>query len=89
MKDETLLKEENGNVKTEKVKKEKKIRTLCKMVKRDYLKKDLHGYQALVMDPHFICSDCGRVAKESQHLCSPVPITPSLVELELTENDIK
>jgi acetyl-CoA carboxylase alpha subunit len=66
----------------EKKEKIKKIRTLCKLVKRDFLKKNFKEYQELVTDPHFICRKCGRVAKEKQYLCKPV-----LILMEVKEKD--
>ena len=68
----------------EKDKKEKvkKIRTLCKLVKRDDLKKHFKEFQQLVTDPLFICRKCGRVAKEKQYLCRPVLILMEAQEIE-------
>jgi hypothetical protein len=51
-----------------------KFRTLCKLVKHDYLKKHFQEYQELVLDPLFICHKCGRVAREKHYLCRPVLI---------------
>jgi rubrerythrin len=67
---------QENEIEIEKEKKEKvkKIRTLCKLVKRDYLKKNFKEFQELVTDPLFICRKCGRVAKEKQYLCRPVLI---------------
>lgn len=66
----------------EKKDKVKKIRTLCKLVKRDYLKKHFKEYQELVTNPLFICRKCGRVAKEKQYLCRPVLILMEAPEKE-------
>ena len=69
----------------EKKEKVKKIRTLCKLVKKDLLKKNFKEYQELVTDPHFICRKCGRVAKEKQYLCKPVLI---LMEVKLKDSEM-
>jgi rubrerythrin len=66
----------------EKKEKVKKIRTLCKLVKRDYLKKNFKEFQELVTEPLFICRKCGRVAKEKQYLCRPVLILMEAEEKE-------
>jgi hypothetical protein len=34
----------------------------------------LDQMKALVRDPKFICSTCGRAATDELHLCDPVPL---------------
>lgn len=48
--------------------------TLCKMVKKDYLKKHIMEYQDLVIHPHYICIKCGRTAHDKKYLCKPLKI---------------
>jgi len=76
---DATLKPEDGRKKGEKKKKEgektKKFlasTTLCKIVKKDFLKKHLKEYQAIVTDPEYICERCGRLAKNKRSLCRPV-----------------
>lgn len=61
--------------KNTKDKKTKKKHTLCKLVKKDYVKEHFPDYQALVADPEYICKKCGRAAKDDASLCKPLPIT--------------
>lgn len=62
-------------IKNKKDKKTKKKHTLCKLVKKDYIKEHFSDYQALVSDPEYICKKCGRAAKDAVSLCKPLPIT--------------
>ena len=44
---------------------------LCKLVKDDALDDHLSAYIDLVDKPRFVCSKCGRVAREKKNLCKP------------------
>lgn len=73
-----------------KVKKKKehtrKLR-LCKLVKKDYLKKHLTEYKELVENPIYICRKCGRVANNISFLCKPVAFEEMLLtNLPLPDN---
>ncbi len=35
---------------------------------------DLENYKELVKDGKFVCTHCGRVAKEAKSLCNPVAL---------------
>ena len=48
--------------------------TLCKLAKKKYLNKHLKEFQDLVLEPHYICANCGRVAKDKHYLCKPEKI---------------
>lgn len=43
---------------------------LCKLVKDDYLDKNLKEYIKLVEDAKYICKKCGRVSSKEELLCS-------------------
>lgn len=49
-------------------------RKLCKLVKKDFLKKHYKEYEELVLNPGYICGKCGRAAKDAKSLCKPMPI---------------
>ena len=61
--------------KKKKKKKKKKLdatkSTLCKLVKKDYLKKHIKEYQDLILEPQYICTKCGRAAHDKKCLCRP------------------
>jgi hypothetical protein len=44
-------------------------KSLCDMDK--LLKKDIDAYIALVDQPRFVCTKCGRVANKKKNLCEP------------------
>ena len=46
-------------------------KTLCKLVKDDYLKENLKEYIKMVKEPKYICKKCGRVAEKEGMLCKP------------------
>ncbi len=48
-----------------------KEKCLCKLVKHDVLEEDLEAYKKLVVDPTHLCTKCGRVANDKDHLCKP------------------
>lgn len=47
---------------------------LCKLVKKDVLKKDFEEYRKLVKKPTHICGNCGRASNDKKHLCDPIEI---------------
>ncbi len=56
-----------GKKKAAKIKK----KVLCKLCKDDCLKSDFEEYAELVRDSAYICTKCGRAAKNDQNLCKP------------------
>ena len=62
--------------KGEKKKKNAGKRKLCKLVKKDFLKKHVKEYEELVLNPRYICGKCGRAAKDAKSLCRPIPVRP-------------
>ena len=64
--------------KEDKKKKKRKLdatkSTLCKLVKKDYLKKHVKEYQDLIIDPKYICATCGRAAHHKKSICKPQKI---------------
>lgn len=50
--------------------------TLCLLVAMGYLNEHLKEYEALISPPNYLCTSCGRVAKEVELLCLPRPINP-------------
>lgn len=47
-------------------------KSLCDMEK--LLKKDFDAYTALVNQPRFVCTKCGRAANKKKNLCEPKKI---------------
>jgi len=56
-------------------KKLNKRRTLCKLVKNDFLKKNFASYKDMVTNPEWICRKCGRVSNAPEFLCKPILIS--------------
>lgn len=56
-------------------------RTLCKLVKKDFLKKHLREYKELVKDPIWVCRKCGRAANNMESLCKPARLMKKYVEI--------
>ena len=56
-----------GKKATQKTKKVGK--TLCKLQKNNFIKKNLEEYKALVRDGRYVCRKCGRVAGREKNLC--------------------
>ncbi len=54
--------------------KKHKIRKLCKLVKKDFVKEDFDGFRALVVDADWVCMDCGRVSNDPARLHAPVSL---------------
>ncbi len=48
---------------------------LCRIVKKDYLKKHFNEYEALVLNPAYICGKCGRASNDKKNLCKPIGIS--------------
>ena len=46
----------------------KKAKRLCKLIDGGY---GVHRVMPLVVDPRFICGECGRAAHKKKHFCSP------------------
>ena len=69
-----IVAKKGGKKKKEDKKAKKSLpdKTLCKLVKKDILKKHMKEYQALVSEPEYVCKNCGRVAKSKRSLCGPV-----------------
>jgi len=64
-------KKKKKDAKSDKKKLNKK-RTLCKLVKNDFLKKHFASYKDLVTNPEWICRKCGRVSNDPKILCKPI-----------------
>ena len=64
-------KKKKKDAKSDKKKLNKK-RTLCKLVKNDFLKKHFASYKDLVTNPEWICRKCGRVSNDPKFLCKPI-----------------
>jgi len=67
-------------IKNKKGKKSDKIKvakthTLCKLVKKDFLKKHFSEYRGLVANPEWVCRKCGRVANDPKLLCKPIQLS--------------
>ena len=54
--------------------KKHKMRKLCKLVKKDFLKGNLEEYKALVVDSKWVCKECGRASNDSARLHAPVAL---------------
>ncbi len=44
---------------------------LCVAHTMNYVQTNLEEYKDLVRDGQYVCKNCGRVAKDPQHLCAP------------------
>ena len=64
-------------------KKKHKIRKLCKLVKKDFLKKDFDGFKALVVDADWVCMDCGRASNDPARLHAPIPLEKAEEEVPI------
>lgn len=51
-----------------------KEKSLCKLVGKKILKKDLNAYKGLINSPQFVCTNCGRAANDKKNLCAPQKI---------------
>lgn len=51
----------------------KKPKRLCDWKKSQIIDK-LDKYRELVLDPRFVCKDCGRVANQKKSLCNSLPL---------------
>ncbi len=49
-------------------------KTLCKLVKDDYLEENIKEYIELIKDAKYICKKCGRVSNDEDSLCKPKKI---------------
>ncbi len=50
-------------------------KTLCKLIKKDFIKDNIADYSSLVKDAVYVCMKCGRVAKDKKNLCKPQKIS--------------
>lgn len=48
--------------------------TLCLLVAMGYLNEHLKEFETMISPPRYLCTSCGRVAKEADLLCLPSPI---------------
>ncbi|PWH17771.1 MAG: hypothetical protein DDG59_07645 [Anaerolineae bacterium] len=48
--------------------------TLCLLVATGYLNQQLDEFEAMITPPNYLCTSCGRVAREEESLCLPRPI---------------
>jgi hypothetical protein len=44
---------------------------LCFLENIGYVKSNLEEYKKLVINPDFVCKNCGRAAARDKNLCSP------------------
>jgi len=47
---------------------------LCELTSKGVHKTDPKKYHELVLNPEFVCKNCGRVAAKQNNLCSPVKL---------------
>lgn len=48
-----------------------KVKHLCKLVKKDFPKKNPDEYAGLISDPQYFCADCGLSSHFKNRLCEP------------------
>lgn len=48
--------------------------TLCLLVATGYLTEHLKEFEAMISPPKYLCTSCGRVGRETELLCLPIPI---------------
>lgn len=48
-----------------------KEKTLCKYVKKEFLKTNLSEYKSFIENPQWVCKKCGRVSNNEKLLCKP------------------
>lgn len=60
--------------------------TLCLLVAMGYLNEHLKEFQAMISPPKYLCTSCGRVAREAEVLCLPSPIDLCEPSAAKTEN---
>jgi hypothetical protein len=51
-------------------------KSLCELEKQGYVITNFKNYKKLVRHGEFVCTDCGRVARRKQNLCSPKRLYP-------------
>jgi hypothetical protein len=44
---------------------------LCYLQNMGYVQSNLQDYKTLVMNPKFVCKNCGRSAAQEKNLCQP------------------
>jgi len=55
----------------------KKLKHLCDW-KKSQIIDNLDSYRELVLEPRFVCKDCGRVANKKTLLCKPLALVESI-----------
>lgn len=50
---------------------DKKVKSLCSLVKKGILDEDFKKYKRLVGKASHVCRKCGRVASDADSLCKP------------------
>jgi hypothetical protein len=48
--------------------------TLCLLVATGYLNEHIKEYEAMIAPPKYLCTSCGRVARQAELICLPRPI---------------
>ncbi len=51
-------------------------KSLCDLEKQGYVNTNFKEYKKLVRYAEFVCTDCGRVARKKENICSPKRLYP-------------
>jgi hypothetical protein len=52
----------------------KEPKHLCKWKRKERLRR-LRSYRRIVLEPRFMCQECGRVASDRKYLCEPTRLS--------------